>query len=712
VDVSVIIVSYNSTSVLRPCLESLANHRFSGEMEVIVVDNASTDGTPDMLRREYPGVELVESKENLGYSKGVNVGIRRARGRYFFILNPDTAVSADAVEKLRDFMERTPDAGIVGPKLVFHDGNVQLSCRRFYTLRVLLLRRTPLGKLVRDSRAEREHLMLDFDHNSTRQVDWLLGAAMFVRRDAVESVGMMDERFFLYFEDVDWCYRMVQQGLKVYYQADAVVTHGYQRDSAQGVMNRSFVSHFVSLLRYYEKWNFVVYFMKRYREIVKFLLFFLLDVVAFNAAFVSAYYLRITLGDLFPNPLFPVSEYDRFVIFENLLFVFTFAAMGLYRVRRETRGGDELFSITKAVVLASVLLMTSTYLGQIRTYSRLVVAFVVPFAIAYDWALRSGIRSLHRRLLTLKVDLKRICVVGPYRQANEIELRLTQDDKLGADVVGIVDTASESDAILTGTLGRVEDLERIVEKHRVQEVIVIDGSVSDERLAEIVGMGRRRVLDVTVLTDYAGLVFQKARVSQLQGRPVISFPRNTMYALSRGVKRVFDVVFGGIFVVVSLPFYVIYSLYALSRSAKPFTYIERLGLEEEPFTIPLAGSEKSRGPSDFVNLPLFWLVVIGKMSFVGPYALAAPDAARLGRAARFRFETRPGVTGNWRMQKLAAGSADDMLAQDMGYVQSWSLIEDLKIFLVTLPQLVFGRNRILSLDNRVVPTVSSKGEQE
>jgi len=215
-----------------------------------------------------------------------------------------------------------------------------------------------------------------------------------------------------------------------------------------------------------------------------------------------------------------------------------------------------------------------------------------------------------------------------------------------------------------------------------------------------------------VLTDYAGLVFQKARVSQLQGRPVISFPRNTMYALSRGVKRVFDVVFGGIFVVVSLPFYVIYSLYALSRSAKPFTYIERLGLEEEPFTIPLAGSEKSRGPSDFVNLPLFWLVVIGKMSFVGPYALAAPDAARLGRAARFRFETRPGVTGNWRMQKLAAGSADDMLAQDMGYVQSWSLIEDLKIFLVTLPQLVFGRNRILSLDNRVVPTVSSKGEQE
>jgi GT2 family glycosyltransferase len=162
-------------------------------------------------------------------------------------------VRRGAVQKLVDFMERTPDAGIVGPRLLFHDGTVQLSCRRFYTFRVLLLRRTPLGKLFPKARAVREHLMQDFDHATTRRVDWLIGAAMLVRREAVDSVGMMDERFFLYFEDVDWCYRMAQKGLHVYYLADAVVEHGYQRESAQAVLNRSFVAHLVSLFRYYEK---------------------------------------------------------------------------------------------------------------------------------------------------------------------------------------------------------------------------------------------------------------------------------------------------------------------------------------------------------------------------------------------------------------------------------------------------------------------------
>ena len=406
-DVSVIIVSYNSASVLRPCLEALSRQEYSGETEVIVVDNASSDGAPDMVRENFPWVQLIAGSENVGYSKGVNVGIRRATGRFFFILNPDTVVRKDSIRKLVDFMEETPDAGIVGPKLVFHDGNVQLSCRRFYTFKVLLLRRTPLGKLFKDSKAVRDHLMLDYDHQRTAEVDWILGAAMFVRREAVESVGLMDERFFLYFEDVDWCYRMAQNGLKVYYYPDSVVVHGYARESAQSVMNRSFIAHLVSLFRYYEKWNAVLYFLKKYREVGKVALFVLMDLLAFNAAFLSAYYLRVNLSEIFTNPIFPIVMYKKLVFFENLLFFFSYVATGLYKIRRETRKVDELFDITKAIVFASILLMTSTYLSQIRTYSRLVVAFIVPFAILYDWGLRSLVRHAHQKLLSLKVDLKR-----------------------------------------------------------------------------------------------------------------------------------------------------------------------------------------------------------------------------------------------------------------------------------------------------------------
>jgi GT2 family glycosyltransferase len=140
----------------------------------------------ETVRREFPWATVVAGRENLGYSKGVNAGIRRARGRDLFILNPDTVVRRGAIQRLLDFAERTPDAGVIGPKLVFHDGTVQLSCRRFYTFTVLLLRRTPLGRLFKNARPVRDHLMLDFDHASTRGVDWVLGAAMFVRRDAIE----------------------------------------------------------------------------------------------------------------------------------------------------------------------------------------------------------------------------------------------------------------------------------------------------------------------------------------------------------------------------------------------------------------------------------------------------------------------------------------------------------------------------------------------
>ncbi len=696
-DVSIIIVSYNSSSVLGACLSAIRQQEYSGETEVIVVDNASADGTPDMVRENFPWVDLVAGDENLGYSKGVNVGIRRARGRYFFILNPDTVVQSDSVQKLADFMDNTPEAGITGPKLVFQDGNVQYSCRRFYNFKVLALRRTPLGKIFRNAQAVQDHLMLDFDHASTREVDWMLGAAMFVRREAVEQVGLMDERFFLYFEDVDWCYRMAQQGKHVYYYPESVVMHGYARDSAQSVLNRSFISHLVSLFRYYEKWNKVWYYIKKYREIAKVAVFLFADVLAFNLAFLSAYYLRVALDNVFPNPIYPVSAYQKFVVFENLLFFFTYVAVGLYRIRRETRSVDELFDITRAILFASILLMTSTYLGQIRTYSRMVVAFLVPFSIFYDWGARSLIRMIHRKLLSLKVDLKRACIVGPTDLAKDLESNLIRDDRLGLDIVGVVDTGTDRIGITTGTLGQAEDIEAIVEKHRVQEVILLPGAVSDERLAEFIAMGKRRVLDVTLVTDHAGLVFQKATVSDLSGRPVIKYPRDTRYAFDRFIKRVTDIVVGGVFMVVSAVFCVIYSLYALSRGRKPFTYSDRLGLEGEPFALPVAGDGRTDGPSDFVNLPLFWLVFIGKMSIVGPYPTASEDAPDLVARSRFRFEVRPGLTGFWRVGIRREITAGKLLAQDANYIRNWTLTQDAKIFLMSLGVLLAGRNREMTV---------------
>jgi GT2 family glycosyltransferase/lipopolysaccharide/colanic/teichoic acid biosynthesis glycosyltransferase len=686
--------------VLRSCLDSLRKQTYTGEVEIIVVDNASRDGTPEMVAGDYPAVTLLAEKENWGFSRGVNLGIRMARGRYFLIINPDTVFKPESLAELADFMETHEDAGIVGPKLVFHDGNLQYSCRRFYTWKVLLLRRTFLGKLFPNSKAVSDHLMLEYDHETTREVDWLLGACMFVRRSAVEAVGLMDERFFLYFEDVDWCYRMKQEGWKVYYHPKSVIVHGYARESAQSVLNRSFVVHLASLIRYYDKWNFILYFLKKYREVAKILLFLLLDVIAFNAAFLCAYYLRVSLHAVFPNPIYPIGIYAKFVLFENLLFVFTFFALGLYRIRRETSYIDELFEISKAIVFASILLMTSTYLSQIRIYSRMIVAFLVPFAVIIDWSLRVMVRRFHKALLANKIDLKRVCIVGPVGRAKDLETRLLHGDARGVEVVGVVsneeaEAGSRGGGSFGGVLGRLEDLERIVDRYRIQEVIFLAGAVSEERLVEFVAMGRRRVLDITVLTDHTRLVVHQAQIADFAGRPVIVYRRDTRYAFDRFTKRTLDIVLGAIFSVVSAPLFVIYCLYAYARGKKPFTHEERLGSGGAPFFIPIAGSGTASGPSDLVSLPLFWLVVTGKMSLVGPYPIPAEEAGVIDEGARFRFEMRPGVTGYWRKVISSELRIDDMLAQDATYIQNWSLLLDLKILFTTLGKIITGANRRL-----------------
>jgi len=697
VEVSVVIVSYNSRAVLDPCLQSLKKQNVFDDTEVIVVDNASSDGSPTMVRERHPWVKLIAGRKNVGFSRGVNIGIREARGEYFLILNPDTVVRPDSIERLLEFMKRTPSAGIVGPKLVYNDGTLQYSCRRFYTWKVLVLRRTILGKILKNSAAVADHMMLDFDHESTREVDWILGACLLVRRRAVESVGLLDERFFLYFEDVDWCYRMRQKGWKVFYHPEAVVTHSYARESAQSVINRSVIAHLASLIRYYDKWNPVFYLLKKYREVIKIGLFLVVDVAAFNLAFVSAYYLRVALDGVFTNPIYSIDAYKGFVFFENLLFVFTYFATGLYRVRRETTPVDELFNIARAIVLASVLLMTSTYLSRIRTYSRMIVAFLVPFAIFYDWIARTAIRLFHRVLLAQKIDLKRVCIVGPPDKARELEAKLLSEPSLGIDVVGFVTPGGPEEEGSPGSLGRLFELDDIVGRYRIQELMFLPGVVSDDIIAEFVMMGRRRVLDVTVITDYSGLVIRQAAVSNLAGRPVITYRRDTRYALDRMVKRALDIALGGVFLVVSAPVSVIYFVYTSLRGGVPFSGDERLGLGGKPFVMPVAGSGSSNGPSDIVNLPLFWLVVTGKMSLVGPYPFPTEGAGRLAEAAGFRFDVRPGVTGYWRSGREGEVTVEDLFAQDANYVRNWTLVQDLKILMMTFGNILRGKRRTTGL---------------
>jgi GT2 family glycosyltransferase len=187
--------------------------------------------------------------ENIGYARAVNQAWNQATGRHLLVLNPDIVVRPLALTVLHHHLEENPRTGLVAPRLLNPDGSLQHSCRRHYTAATYALRRTPLGRLFPDHRIVRQHLMADWDHGETREVDWVLGAAMMMRREAIGDT-VMDARYFIYFEDVDLCLRLQREGWEVVYDPAAEMIHHHRRASADGLLNRRKYEHFKSWIRF------------------------------------------------------------------------------------------------------------------------------------------------------------------------------------------------------------------------------------------------------------------------------------------------------------------------------------------------------------------------------------------------------------------------------------------------------------------------------
>jgi N-acetylglucosaminyl-diphospho-decaprenol L-rhamnosyltransferase len=217
-DVSAVVVTLNALPWIERCLESVRG------LETIVVDHGSTDGTLELVRERFPGARIVE-QENRGLGAGWNAGMRAAGGQYFLILNADAWVVGDAVARLLAFAEAHPRAGLVGPRLRNPDGSLQRSVRGFPTPWRLATEYFFLRKLAPRSRALNAFYAGGFGHAEPREVDWLRGACMLVRREAVGEAGPLDEEFFLFAEETEWCFRLREAGWRIWFCPEAEVVH-------------------------------------------------------------------------------------------------------------------------------------------------------------------------------------------------------------------------------------------------------------------------------------------------------------------------------------------------------------------------------------------------------------------------------------------------------------------------------------------------------
>jgi GT2 family glycosyltransferase len=253
IDLSIVIVSWNVRELLRDCLRSVVAGRGDLGLEVIVVDSGSQDGSPEMVAAEFPWVQLIARTDNVGFPKGNNIGLAEAHGRTLLLLNPDTEIIGEALTTLVDFLDDNGDAGVVGPQLLNGDGSVQSSRRRFPTLATGLLESTWLEAVA--PRAILDHYYAaDLPDDQAADVDWLMGACLLIRREIWETIGGLDEDYFMYSEELDYCHRIKEAGWRVVYLPAAQVTHHAGKSSEQAVAARH-VAFQRAKLRYFRKFH-------------------------------------------------------------------------------------------------------------------------------------------------------------------------------------------------------------------------------------------------------------------------------------------------------------------------------------------------------------------------------------------------------------------------------------------------------------------------
>lgn len=689
-DVTLVFVVYRTPDFLARALDAITEAQVRCSYEIVVEDNDPTDEASAEAVRAWgrdnaAPIQYVLNKKNLGFGRAVNRGIEVGRGRYFLILNPDVEVRPGSIEALLSYAEENPDVGLVAPRLEYASGEVQPSCRTFYTLPIFILRRTFLGRIFPDARIIRDHLMMDYDHESTTEVDWCIGGALLARREAVDDVGAMDERFFLYFEDVDWCFRMHQQGWKVVYHPDSRMTHHYQRASAGWKPTRGLWLHLASTVRFYEKWSFVLYWFKLRSSFIRQLAFFGLDLIAVVSAFLLAYYLRSLAADILTKPLFSIRIYSRFLLFTLVVAMGSFMAAGHYSQRFPRGLLDNFFPVLRALLWTTVLMMASTFLFSVHTYSRVVVALFLPLALFLVTALRAGLVGLVQSVKDRDLNLLRVGILAPAPLAADLEARFARHGTFAMDPIWVPWTLR----------GEMIPLFRRLRAERVQELVVFEEP--GVAVGQVVAAAQAQGMPVRVVPELHSVYPSSGRISDFMGYPTVRLGTSSSAVASDPSRRLLDLLVAGLLAFTLLVPFLGVVLGRLLRRRPIFQRVRIRGRGGQVLAIRRM-TPSGPGPAGFwrsllSSYPALGWMVMGEISLVGIYPFEDEEWPRLDPRYRAAPPAAvPGLVGPWTGRELETAH---LCEWNQRYLREWSGANDSRILWKAL------------LGNRVREEVSS-----
>ncbi len=254
-DLSIVIISWKMRDLLEVCLESIFKFTEGLTFQVILIDNFSQDGTIEMVEEKFPSVRLIKNPENRGVAPARNQGLKEVQGKYALILDADMELIENTIFQLYKFMEEHSECGMVGAKLVDSNRDLQYSCKRFPTVTALIFRRLEPFSFISNSKTLKNHLMKDWDHNSVKEVDYLIGACQFFRKEVIDKIGMYDDNIFYGPEDIDYCLRIWKGGWKIFYYPLTKIIHHEQRITKKNPFSLISMRHLKGIFYIFKKYG-------------------------------------------------------------------------------------------------------------------------------------------------------------------------------------------------------------------------------------------------------------------------------------------------------------------------------------------------------------------------------------------------------------------------------------------------------------------------
>ncbi len=682
--ISVVIVNYNVRDYLAQALLSLRKALAKIPHEIYVVDNASVDGSVAYLRKHFPEVQLIVNRENVGFARANNQALRRVRGKFVVIINPDTVVQEDTFTTLLQFFDEHPDASAATCKIINPDGSFSVDCRHSIpTPSIAFWKVTGLSRLFPKSRIFGQYNLTYLDPDQIYTVPGISGSFMMIRKEVLDKVGLFDERFFMYCEDIDLCHRINQEGFKIFYVPTTRIIH-YKGESTRKDNLDYVITFNKALYQFFQKYYAArSIFLFRWlitlgiflRGVVIYLRNFLknhfpllLDVTLLNLMILIAFIIRMELKHGFRWTDF-FHRYWVVNLIATVLFLGISFYLDIYPHRRFS-----MQSIFKANVVTFILLGFLTFFLKQFAFSRMVVlfAFVLSPVVMLTW--RAVLRRYHRGdQSALGKDLfsKPTIIVGNGEDVKLVYQKLRARLDIDYEIVGWVsldEFVPESMNEELRHLGTLQHLEQIIRFYNVRQVIFSAHSVSYEQILKTMSDVHNPLVEFKMVPSNLEVIIGKSHIERLDDYPLLDIDYSIGKRFNRFTKRMMDVSVALFLMLVFSPWVVFCELFCRKHRKKVEYHTSR----GHTVAFWQFGNLSENNPA---NLWFKLLAVLrGKLSLVG-----FPLDQHIPAPSREHYWYKPGLTGLVQINRDKIYQPDDAEKYHLFYMKNQSLLLDLEI---------------------------------